>query len=320
MLYDEIRKLSLDEIRELYIGYLKKEGFALSTITVAKSDAFYLLNHDAETDFWELLQADDFEQRASLRMRAVLSEKSKGNVEKNISGYMAHLRRFRKFVFSDSEQFKDAQDRKKDKQIRTKKGGRKVGRKVARPEIPRPTEEAVKLYQREWDAEEEYREKETALRYLFKSVAPENKNITDILLKVTTLNQFYSTYIFSVYSVAKKILALDIDERIKAGDLSLVEEIKSVTVKGKEKHFYSFASKYCSHHNPEQFPIYDSYVDKVLRYFRDVDGFSSFTADELKDYVRFSGVISAFRQYYHLEKFTIKEIDKYLWQIGKKYF
>lgn len=28
--------------------------------------------------------------------------------------------------------------------------------------------------------------------------------------------------------------------------------------------FYSFASKYCSHHNPLDYPIYDIYVDEVL--------------------------------------------------------
>ncbi|UTW70364.1 hypothetical protein KHA80_07545 [Anaerobacillus sp. HL2] len=42
----------------------------------------------------------------------------------------------------------------------------------------------------------------------------------------------------------------------------------------KKKNFYSFATKYCSHHNPLDYPIYDSYVDEVLRHFRNRDGFS----------------------------------------------
>ena len=86
------------------------------------------------------------------------------------------------------------------------------------------------------------------------------------------------------------------------------------------KHFYSFASKYCSHHNPEAFPIYDSYVDEVLRYFRDVDGFTTFRTSELKDYSRFKEILLKFRSFYGLEQFTLKEIDKYIWQLGKKYF
>ena len=80
------------------------------------------------------------------------------------------------------------------------------------------------------------------------------------------------------------------------------------------------ASKYCSHHNPEAYPIYDSYVDEVLRYFRDLDRFASFRTEELKDYRRFKGILIDFRSYYGLEQFSLKEIDKYLWQFGKEYF
>jgi hypothetical protein len=36
----------------------------------------------------------------------------------------------------------------------------------------------------------------------------------------------------------------------------------------REINFYSFATKYCSHHKPEMYPIYDSYVDKMLGYFK----------------------------------------------------
>ena len=93
---------------------------------------------------------------------------------------------------------------------------------------------------------------------------PKNTDITDILLKVSTLNDFYSTNIFSVYPVAKHILSLGIDARLKAGDVTLVNDIKQIAINGTERNFYSFASKYCSHHNPLDYPIYDSYVDVVL--------------------------------------------------------
>ena len=81
-----------------------------------------------------------------------------------------------------------------------------------------------------------------------------------------------------------------------------------------------FATKYCSHHNPLEYPIYDSYVDKVLRYFRDTDGFCDFESDDLKQYDKFKQIVLAFRTYYHLEQYTLKEIDQYLWQLGKDYF
>ena len=72
----------------------------------------------------------------------------------------------------------------------------------------------------------------------------------DILLKVAALNDFYSTNIFSVYPVAKHILSLNIDDRLMTGDVALVSDIQKVTINGVEKNFYSFATKYCSHHRP----------------------------------------------------------------------
>ena len=46
---------------------------------------------------------------------------------------------------------------------------------------------------------------------------------------------------FSIFSVAKHILELDIDERLRTGDLSLVNDIAEV--KELDRTFYSFATK-----------------------------------------------------------------------------
>lgn len=66
-------------------------------------------------------------------------------------------------------------------------------------------------------------------------------------------------------------MSLSIDERLMAGDVTLVSDIQKVVINGVEKNFYSFATKYCSHHRPLDFPIYDSYLDKVLCFFRNRD-------------------------------------------------
>ena len=171
-----------------------------------------------------------------------------------------------------------------------------------------------------WDELEHYRLQEDALDKLFFTLCPENKDISDVLLKVSTLNDFYSTNIFSVYPVAKHITSLAIDARLKAGDVTLVGDIQRVVINGSERKFYSFATKYCSHHNPLEYPIYDSYVEKVLKYYRDLDRFAKFSNDDLKDYIRFKGALVDFRRFYHLEQFNLKEIDKYIWQLGKIYF
>ena len=185
-------------------------------------------------------------------------------------------------------------------------------------EIPEPTIEEVEKYLEKWDSLENYVNQENSLNKLFFDLIPENKEIEDILIKASTLNDFYSTNIFSIFPVAKHIHELDIDARLKDGDLSLVEDIADI--KELNKRFYSFATKYCSHHNPVSFPIYDNYVDNVLRYFRKRDAFADFKNEDLKDYVLFNGVLHKFANYYSLEKYSLKELDRYLWQLGKEYF
>lgn len=161
---------------------------------------------------------------------------------------------------------------------------------------------------------------EEALNKLFNELCPGNTSIHDVLLKAATLNVFYSTNIFSIYPVAKHIFNLDIDTRLKEGDDTLVREIQYVKIADKEKNFYSFASKYCRYHNPLNYPIYDSYVDRLLRYFRDRDGFPTFSNSDLKDYTKFKSILIEFRTFYKLEKYNLKQIDQYVWQLGKRYF
>ena len=186
--------------------------------------------------------------------------------------------------------------------------------------VPKPSPEQVEHYLRAWDELENYHLQEDALDKLFFILCPENVDMSDILLKVVALNDFYSTNIFSVYPVAKHILSLKIDTRLKAGNISLVSDIQKVTINGVKKNFYSFATKYCSHHRPLDYPIYDSYVEKVLCYFRDRDKFTSFKTSELKDYAKFKETLIDFRSFYDLGQYNLKEIDKYMWQLGKVHF
>ena len=186
--------------------------------------------------------------------------------------------------------------------------------------ISKPSGIEVEKYLKTWKNLKNYQLQEDALDKLFFELLPSNEEISDILLKVATSNDFYSTNIFSVYPVAEHILSLKIDERLRQGDVTLVNEIQNVTINGVTRKFYSFSTKYCSHHNPNEYPIYDSYVEKVLKYFRKTDKFSKFKNADLKDYQKFKNIIIAFIEYYDLEEFNLKEIDQYLWQLGKEYF
>ncbi len=186
--------------------------------------------------------------------------------------------------------------------------------------IPKPSIAQVKKYISKWEKLENYVAQENALNKLFHEKIPQNKKIDEVLIKVATLNDFYSTNIFSIYSVAKHIHSLNIDKNLKNGDESIVSKIQKVHVKRKLKNFYSFASKYCSHHNSKDFSIYDSYVDRILRYFRKEHRFYQFENDDLKEYKSFKKVMFEFRKFYGLESFNLKEIDRYLWLLGKEMF
>lgn len=187
-------------------------------------------------------------------------------------------------------------------------------------EIPKPSSKEIKKYLTKFKEQENYVLQEKSLDKLFHNTYPNNNDIDDVLIKASTLNDFYSTNIFSIFTVAKRIIDLDIDERLNKNDMELVNDIATITIKGKQKYFYSFATKYCSHHKPNDYPIYDSFVEKMMIHFNKIDRYSDFKKTDLRNYIIFKRVLLDFKEYYNLNDFTLKEIDLYLWQAGKEYF
>lgn len=188
-------------------------------------------------------------------------------------------------------------------------------------DIPEPSKSEVENYLKQWNSLENYSLQESSLDKLFLKTYPLNNDIDDVLIKVCALNDFYSTNIFSPFTVAKHIVALKIDKALLEDDLEVVNKIGRVRMNGnKEINFYSFATKYCSHHKPLVYPIYDSYVEKILIYFRNKEDFFDFTRQDLREYEKFRTILLKFREFYKLESFNLKEIDQYLWQLGKRHF
>lgn len=201
--------------------------------------------------------------------------------------------------------------------------------------LPYPSVEEVRRYLRLWDELENYKEQENALNVLFTG-HPENMEKEYVLLKVVALNHFYSTNIFNVYAVAKHIVGIrDFDARLQAGKLSIVEELRDKNKNGTGRDLYSFATKYCSHHVPSVFPIYDRYVHKVLDYFQrkyeflgkgvTLTRYNKNVQDKedvplRRDYSTFKKTIESFQREFNLQQFGLKEIDQYLWQLGKDWF
>jgi hypothetical protein len=311
---DKMKALSYEELRALYRSFLHSQNISKLTINTAYADTFYLWRKGSKELFWNAVTANDFENVAKEALIKALSENSTGKAKSLVNSYLSHLRRFRLFLSSDgAAEPATPKQEKGEHHTFTRKKKMDV-------DVPPPSTEKVESYLAKWGDLENYHLQEDALNKLFFELCPKNTDVIDVLLKASTLNDFYSTNIFSIYPVAKHINDLDIDARLKAGDVTLVRDIQYVTIGDTEKNFYSFASKYCSHHNPLDYPIYDSYVDEVLRYFRNRDSFSDFQDGDLKDYIRFKGILIDFRAFYGLDKYNLKQIDQYVWLLGKDYF
>ena len=118
-------------MQRVYSAYLEERGFAAGTVAAARNSAFYLLKNDPSLDFWAMLEREDFEAAAAERLRATLRQRGSRNVEGNLNGYLAHLRRFRRFALSEEAEKRPA--------ARKRREG---------PDIPTPCPEEVRRYSR----------------------------------------------------------------------------------------------------------------------------------------------------------------------------
>jgi hypothetical protein len=190
-----------------------------------------------------------------------------------------------------------------------------------------PTEALVKAACEEFDREDWDIEK--ALTDLF-SQYPDNRNRPHVLLKVVALNALYSTqirlYSYEIPDVMDVTGHIhrngqEIDQALADGRPEAVDTIASISVSGKkDRRYFSFATKYCSWHRPEFYPIYDSRVDRYISCLKTEPPFAEFfnTGEEHWRYAEFRGLISTFRDHYALGSFTFKEIDKFLYLYGGK--
>lgn len=326
---DDISEEKVRLLRAGFKQYLNSEYAHRKDKSTILSDAFYPLRHDIGEDFWNILSSEDAIKRCRERLESFFrNERQKKSPATDAGVYMNSIKILKGFIddkFGGVDKFiKLSEDELCNKVAVNSNLSQPRQSEIVRSSVAsvsRPCCGEVKKYLSRWDGLENYSLQESALNKLFFQTYPNNTDIDDVLIKVSSLNDFYSTNIFSPFQVAKHIISLNIDARLVAGDVTLVNDIAKVTMdNGTVRNFYSFATKYCSHHMPLEFPIYDSYVDRLLRYFRDTDRFFRFSSDDLKDYEKFKNILTQFTNYYRLEPYNLKEIDKYLWQLGKEKF
>jgi len=176
-----------------------------------------------------------------------------------------------------------------------------------------------------------YKKTDECLDKLFTKTYPLNKDINEILVKIFALNSAYYAQIPSpcFIKLANRIKGIkNFNERVESGDAKIISEIaKTIEYKnglGKIKRHtpYSFATKYASFHNPEEYPIFDSNVEIALKYFKthpakNLTKNFIFKNADLRVYEKFKGIIEDFQMAFGLQKSSFRDIDKYLYLVGK---
>lgn len=154
---------------------------------------------------------------------------------------------------------------------------------------------------------------------------PANTDPMVVKEKIRLLNRFYATRVVAEDMLKNILLIDDFDQRLQKGDLSLVHDIASCS-----KDYLSFATKYCAMHNPEKFPIYDSFVFRLMEYLHSNHLFTktpSSTIHHLK-YTRKSQYYKEYVDMYHefmdvtgISSYckNCRQVDWYLWGIIQIY-
>lgn len=188
-----------------------------------------------------------------------------------------------------------------------------------------PSSAEVNKYFRQWNTMPDNVTTETALIPFFRDKAGNPTKNTDpvlVLTKVTLLNNWYATGILNPYEMYHHIMGMkNLDTRLLMGDCSLIDDIRNIQIRNKKFDFYSFATKFCCLHCPDKFPIYDSFVEKVIL---DLDKkypniFTFKYKYQLRDYGIFKDQIDILNTYWKLN-LPYRDLDRYLWLLGKQYF
>lgn len=169
-----------------------------------------------------------------------------------------------------------------------------------------------------------YVENENSLTKLLLAL-PSSSVFDDVLIKCAVIDRFYSTNIYGndINKLARHIVSIkDIDNRLRNGDLSLVNEI--ATCPTVSSYYLSFASKYCNWHNHRDFPIYDSIVRKILGELNKRYSLGVAKTADLRIYDVYCKALEALVKNCNITAvicknsvIDFKSLDRYLWVLGK---
>lgn len=145
-------------------------------------------------------------------------------------------------------------------------------------------------------------------------------------VKAAIIDYAYSTRVKHMDDLVLNITNIkNFDSLVNKGEPNLINNMKKVALNNDEEiNYLSFSSKYCHIYNPKEYPIYDSYVERVLRTYQKQFHFfdeseRKITKESLKDYVFYKEVVDAFiSKYKSIGIDNYEKFDRYLWTIGKE--
>ena len=177
--------------------------------------------------------------------------------------------------------------------------------------VQKPTAAEVRAACAQYDREHALSEQ--ALDELIRQY-PRNVDLREVLLKVVAVNSLCHTHIFDVEAVARHIHddVPELDAMMAAGSPDAVHQIAKLAIHGKHYNLYSFATKYCSRHNPGAYPVYDLRVEHYLCTLQKTHSFGAFSHADLCTYPKFLSLMGVFRNAFGLRAFSYQEIGKFL--------
>jgi hypothetical protein len=173
-------------------------------------------------------------------------------------------------------------------------------------------EASLKKYFNIFEGQEMYFVNDVRNLELFAST-PQNLTEEDIRTKVSAINDSELRHLYIQDAMIAHIHKLNIDDRLNRNDLSLVEDIATITASGKPHHVLHFASVYCNYHKPDIFPIYsDQHLDFYKAYIANHN--LPLDPDKLDTYNVFSGALNDLVERWGLTgKMNYLHIRKFGW-------
>jgi len=146
----------------------------------------------------------------------------------------------------------------------------------------------------------------------------DNLESRHVLVKVIAINALYHARVLDIdmQGLSIHITKIDaLDERLKQGEPEVVDEIWKFRGRTK-RHYLSIATKFCNWHNKKAYAIYDGNTWEALVAYGNRGDTFAFPERRFFKYAVYLSIVKRFQNSYSLEKYSLKDIDKFLWRVG----